>query len=465
MHSLNHAALGHAVAAERAGRPESVRSNPSVPNAPQSTRCAPGRRTSRARSRAVLTARWRAAPRCDPSSPARPRTRRGPIPRAPWKSPGSNTESRSSPPTARRSASSRASRPATRQPVTGRSDGPARRRDVRALPPGSEEIYYFTRARAGCASATRRPTWRRRHRRDRPRRQAQALQPGRGAARAAVLLLARLLARGHRASRGRRMKRALILAVLVLAGCGQNKDEGISGGGKVIGKTVTVYSLTNDPGAKSRDFVDGEKLALVGRGRPRRRPRGQLHLARPRRRRHSHPGRSRPARDQRPADHRRDRRRDKVTVPLFNAAGILQIAPGGDRGLPATRTLLPSGKQTVEARHTAASRPTSPSASRRRSAATGRQRRGRLPRDGRGHRRDREGGRGRQRPLPRHRVVLTSSSNFVSSVISGTEASAFDSGQPALAPWAASSKPAASRPGHLAGHRELDLRDPEPPST
>jgi hypothetical protein len=34
---------------------------------------------------------------------------------------------------------------------------------------------------------------------------------------------------------------------LVLAGCGASKDEGISGGGKVIGRTVTVYSIVPDP--------------------------------------------------------------------------------------------------------------------------------------------------------------------------------------------------------------------------
>src|SRR5688572_29793803 len=63
------------------------------------------------------------------------------------------------------------------------------------------------------------------------------------------------------------MKRAAILvAALLLAGCGQTKDEGISGGGKVIGSTVTVYSLTTDPGGTSRSFVDGAKLALSDAG-------------------------------------------------------------------------------------------------------------------------------------------------------------------------------------------------------
>ncbi len=145
------------------------------------------------------------------------------------------------------------------------------------------------------------------------------------------------------------MKRALILAALALAGCGQNKDEGISGGGKVIGKTVTVYSLTDDPGAKSRDFVDGEKLALSdasGRAGPLAVNFTALDLggddtatqAEAARRAISDPQIIAAIVDA-----------TKVTVPLFNAAGLLQVAPGGDRGLARDPNLLPSGKQTVQA--------------------------------------------------------------------------------------------------------------------
>ena len=39
----------------------------------------------------------------------------------------------------------------------------------------------------------------------------------------------------------------------------------------------------------------------------------------------------------------------KVTVPLFNAAGILQVAPGGDEKLESDPNELPSGKPTVGA--------------------------------------------------------------------------------------------------------------------
>ena len=59
----------------------------------------------------------------------------------------------------------------------------------------------------------------------------------------------------------------LIAATLLLAGCGGTTSEGgISGGGKVIGNTVTVYSLTSDPAGANRDFVDAQKLALSDAG-------------------------------------------------------------------------------------------------------------------------------------------------------------------------------------------------------
>ena len=231
------------------------------------------------------------------------------------------------------------------------------------------------------------------------------------------------------------MKRARrCSALLVLAGCGQDKDEGISGGGKVIGKTVTVYSLTNDPGATSRDFVDGEKLALSdagGRAGPLAVNFTSLDLggddtamqAEAVRRAISDPQIIAAIVDA-----------TKVTVPLFNAAGILQVAPGGDRGLARDPNLLPSGKQTVEAPDGQRPGGLRGALQEGRRPRAGRRRRGRLPLDGRGHRRDREGGRGRQRPHPRHRVVLTSPRSFVSSVISGTAASAFESGQPSFAP-------------------------------
>ena len=88
----------------------------------------------------------------------------------------------------------------------------------------------------------------------------------------------------------------------------ETSEGGISGGGKVIGRTVTVYSLTSDPGGANRDFVDGEKLALSdagGRAGALAVNFSSLDLGA----RRAAPGPGRPARDQRPADHRRGRRR------------------------------------------------------------------------------------------------------------------------------------------------------------
>jgi hypothetical protein len=146
------------------------------------------------------------------------------------------------------------------------------------------------------------------------------------------------------------VKRFALLAVLALAGCGGASSEGgISGGGKVLGKTVTVYSLTSDPGTTGRDFVDGEKLALSDAGGRA----GELLV------------------NFNSLDLGGDDRGDQgqavrraindpqiiaavvdatdVTVPLFNAAGILQVAPGGDEKLEADPNELPSGKPTVGA--------------------------------------------------------------------------------------------------------------------
>ena len=161
----------------------------------------------------------------------------------------------------------------------------------------------------------------------------------------------------------------LVAAPRSLAGCGEAKDEGISGGGKVIGRTVTVYSLTTDPGGAGRDFVDGEKLALSDAGGRA----GDLAVnftsldlgADERRAGRGAPGARSTTRRSSP----RSSTRRSVTVPLFNAAGILQVAPGGDAAWRRDPNMLPSGKPTVEALDGRASRPTSPRASRRRSAA------------------------------------------------------------------------------------------------
>jgi hypothetical protein len=142
------------------------------------------------------------------------------------------------------------------------------------------------------------------------------------------------------------VKRAALLAVLALAGCG-GANEGISGGGKVIGATVTVYSLTTDPGGANRDFVDAEKLALSDAGGRA----GKLLVnfssldlggsdqeaqAQTLRRAISDPQIIAAIADA-----------TRVTIPLFNAAGVLQVAPSGDPSLVSNPNALPSGKATV----------------------------------------------------------------------------------------------------------------------
>jgi hypothetical protein len=141
---------------------------------------------------------------------------------------------------------------------------------------------------------------------------------------------------------------AALLATLALTGCGASMDVGgISGGGKVIGRTVTVYSLTSDPGGANRDFVDAEKLALADAGGRA----GSLAVnftsldlggsdeklqAQAARRAINDPQIIAAIVDA-----------TKVTVPLFNAAGILQVATSGDPSLAGDPQALPSGKHTV----------------------------------------------------------------------------------------------------------------------
>jgi hypothetical protein len=140
---------------------------------------------------------------------------------------------------------------------------------------------------------------------------------------------------------------AVIIVAALLAGCGTSKDEGISGGGKVIGRTVTVYSIVPDPSGAERDLVDGEKLALseaTGRA-------GALAVnfssldagdgsdeaaAEAARRAINDPQIIAAIADATP-----------VTVPLFNAAGILQVATGGNLALATDEHANPSGRPTL----------------------------------------------------------------------------------------------------------------------
>jgi hypothetical protein len=140
---------------------------------------------------------------------------------------------------------------------------------------------------------------------------------------------------------------AVIIVAALLAGCGTSKDEGISGGGKVIGRTVTVYSIVPDPSGAQRDLVDGEKLALSeASGRA-----GALAVnfssldagdgsdeaaAEAARRAINDPQIIAAIADATP-----------VTVPLFNAAGILQVATAGNLALATDEHANPSGRPTL----------------------------------------------------------------------------------------------------------------------
>lgn len=128
------------------------------------------------------------------------------------------------------------------------------------------------------------------------------------------------------------MRRALAAAAAVvvataLTGC--KSLENVARGGKVVGDTLTVYSLLPQPGTgNARDFVDAEKLALYGTGgtagdfavnfvsidEGRRSPLELRDaLADPQITALIGPSSSETA---------------KTVVPLLNSAGVLQVTPG-----------------------------------------------------------------------------------------------------------------------------------------
>jgi hypothetical protein len=139
---------------------------------------------------------------------------------------------------------------------------------------------------------------------------------------------------------------ASLLIVLALAGCGTGADAQIAGGGQLGGRTLTVYSLTRSPYGAGRDEVDGEKLALEqAHGKV-----GSLYVnfaafglgtsaataASAVQRAIEDPQIIAAVVDATP-----------VTVPLLNAAGILQVAPGGDPRLARDPEANPSGRRTL----------------------------------------------------------------------------------------------------------------------
>jgi hypothetical protein len=138
----------------------------------------------------------------------------------------------------------------------------------------------------------------------------------------------------------------LLLIALLAAGCGGGADAEITGGGKLGGQTLTVYALAPDPEGASRDLVDGQKLALADQhGRVGRlivnfasldTGTGDSAAAEATRRAIQDPQIIAAITDATP-----------VTAPLLNAAGILQVAPGGDAALAGDPQAEPSGRRTL----------------------------------------------------------------------------------------------------------------------
>ena len=130
---------------------------------------------------------------------------------------------------------------------------------------------------------------------------------------------------------------ALAAVAPAVAGCG---GVGVSGASEATGNQLTIYSslpLQGPAAAISQQIVNGEKLAL-SRGRRARRPvQGRLRLARrrqPEDRHSSTPERPRPnaktaAQDTSTIAYLGElgSAATAVSLPLINAAGILQVSP------------------------------------------------------------------------------------------------------------------------------------------
>ena len=172
------------------------------------------------------------------------------------------------------------------------------------------------------------------------------------------------------AAQARHLTVLALIAAFALAGCGGTTSEGgISGGGKVIGKTVTVYSLTSDPAGANRDFIDAQKLALSdagGRAGALAVNFSSLDLGAD----ETLQGQAVRRAISDPAIIAAIVDANTVTVPLFNAAGLLQVAPGGDASLASDPNELPSGRRTSPTWRRAMRRPTSRAASRPPSGAS-----------------------------------------------------------------------------------------------
>ena len=125
---------------------------------------------------------------------------------------------------------------------------------------------------------------------------------------------------------------------LALAGCSTGSEVAITNGGKVVGETLSVYSLlplSGPRGEAARDAVRGQKLALAEAGGvagPFKVNFAPIDLR---------GGGTRITHTVREAIHDvsiiaaitdLDTSTARLTVPLFNSAGILQVSPGATYG-------------------------------------------------------------------------------------------------------------------------------------
>lgn len=133
-----------------------------------------------------------------------------------------------------------------------------------------------------------------------------------------------------------------------LSGCGA--DEGIVGGGSIIGETLTVISLLPYSDGATQDLVAGQKLALQESG-------GRVGDYGVNFASVDDGGRAHAAGGSDPADAARAAIRDTQviavigtprdeTVPLINAAGLLHVVPGTGP-VPTDSRLFPSGETTL----------------------------------------------------------------------------------------------------------------------
>jgi hypothetical protein len=138
---------------------------------------------------------------------------------------------------------------------------------------------------------------------------------------------------------------ALALA-LALAGCDFHED--VTGGGRVLGTTLSVDSVLARSGTPAAlELARGERLALaLAHGRVGRfTVTFGLQNARA-----GTPGNTAEAARSALSDPRviavvADA--DRVSVPLFNAAGVLQVAPDGDLALGDDAQLTPAAQRTL----------------------------------------------------------------------------------------------------------------------